>query len=427
MRLLQYTISKLTLLLLVLIGIWGIFFYLAIHHEIMDETDDMLRSYRDIFIKKALHDPTLLRSSYETTFDRYAIRPVAEAEAMKYEEKWLNMEKYFPEENEHIPIRVLKSVFLAGDDQYYELEISMSTLERDDMIETLFRYLIALYILLLLCIIIGNSLILKRAFTPLQKLLAWIASVVPGKSIPSLDNETSITEFSRLNTAVEDMSKRSLEAYRQQKEFIENASHELQTPLAVATNKIELLSQNENLTEDHLKELDEIYRTVNKAVHLNKSLLLLSRIENRQFGETNTIDLGKLIEEITADMLDIYAEKQLQLVIPESIEDRCVVKMNEPLTQILLSNLLKNAFVHTPRGGQIRIDLQTDRLIIRNTGQNPLNKDLVFRRFYRSEENLSSESTGLGLAIVQSIATFSRVKVNYTFDEQEHVFTIILI
>lgn len=150
MKLLAYTNRKLTLLLLLLIGIWGVFFYLVIHHEIMDETDDKLNSYRDIFIKKALHDPSLLHSSYETTFDRYAIRPITENEAMRYEEKWLNLERFFPEKNDHIPVRVLKSVFLAGDNQYYELEVSMSTLERDDMIETLCRYLIALYVLLLL-------------------------------------------------------------------------------------------------------------------------------------------------------------------------------------------------------------------------------------------------------------------------------------
>lgn len=275
-----------------------------------------------------------------------------------------------------------------------------------------------------MCIIIGNGIILKKTFAPLQKLLQWIHSVIPGKLLPPLDNETPITEFSQLNTAVLDLSKRNLDAYRQQKNFLENAAYELQTPLAIAANKIEFFAQNENLKENHLNELDEIYRTLNKAVRLNKSLLLLSRIENRQFEERTSIDLIRITREIIADMKDIYIEKNLGISIPEPEERICLVQMNEALAQILLSNLIKNAFVHTPSGGKINIEIRSDAFTIRNSGEKPLDETKIFRRFYRSENtDPTPDSTGLGLAIVQSIVASNGMKMGYVFDG-EHVFSI---
>ena len=421
MKLLQYTNYKLTVLLLLLISAWGTLFYFAIHHEIMDETDDMLRSYRDIFIKKALHDPTLLQTRYESTFDRYAIRPVTDEEAEIYEETWLDMEVYFPEGDEHIPVRILKSVFMANDDQFYELEISMSTLERNDMIETLFRFLIALYILLLLCIIVGNSIILKTTFRPLQKLLNWINSIVPGKKILPLNSQTSVYEFDRLNQAVMNMTKRNLEAHEQQKQLIENTSHELQTPLAVALNKIELLMQTEELTEQQMGEIDEIYKTLNRAARLNRSMLLLSRIENNQFENKQEINLNTLVQKISADFIEIYSAKEFRFSIEE--KSTCTVLMDEMLAQTLLSNLIKNAFVHTQEQGSISVELDEKQVIIRNSGSKSLDANKIFNRFYYSDKKNEETSTGLGLAIVKSITDTHHIQLTYHFN-QEHIFTL---
>lgn len=421
MKLLRYTNTKLTLLLLFLIGIWGVFFYFAIHHEIMDETDDMLRSYRDIFIKKALHNPDLLNLSYETTFDRYSILPITDEEAEKYEESWLNREVFFPEYDEHIPVRVYKSIFLAADSQYYELEISMSTMERDDMIETLIFYLIFLYTLLLVCIIVGNRVILKKSFIPLQKLLFWLDSIIPGKPVPALNNETSILEFQQLNEATMAMSQRNLQAYEQQKQFIENASHELQTPLAIALNKIELFAQNQNLTEKQLDEIDTIYQTLNKTVKLNKSLLLLSRIENEQFQDVTEINVYELLSTLANDFIEIYEDKRIDFKIEKKVDLN--VRMNEQLSQILFSNLLKNAFVHTPKKGKIIICIDSNILLIKNTGIVSLDERQIFNRFYHKSENKQNSSTGLGLSIAKSICTACRIELQYKF-EGEHLFLL---
>lgn len=420
MKLLNYTNNKLTLFIFLLIGIWGVFFFFAIHHEIMDETDDMLKSYRDIFIKKALSDSSILNSSYETTFDRYAIHPITVEEAEQYEERFYDVELYFPEDNEHIPVRVYKSVFLASDLNYYELEISMSTMERDDMIEMLFLYLSALFLLLLLVIVIGNRIILKRSFKPLKKLLDWLNAIVPGKPVPFLDNKTKITEFDRLNKAAYAMSVRNLHVYEQQKQFIENASHELQTPLAVALNKIEMLAQSEYVTETQLSQIDALHKTLNKAIKLNKSLLLLARIENEQFSEKKEININRLIRDLSNDFEEIYAEKNITFNLSEQSE--CIVYFNENLIRILLSNLLKNAFVHTAKGGRITVFIDKTTFAIENSGDKSLDRNRIFERFYHSESQ-QNNSTGLGLSIVKSIALSNNIDLDYVFNKK-HVFVL---
>ncbi len=422
MKLLQYTNSKLTILLFFLIGIWGIIFFFAIHHEIMDETDDMLRSYRDIFVKKALNNPELLNSSYETTFDRYSIHPITYEEAQRYEESWLNDEVYFPEDDEHIPVRIYKSIFLASDGQYYELEINMSTMERDDMLQTLFLYLLILYILLLLCIITGNRIILKKTFMPLEKLLIWLNKIIPGKPVPELINDTQVLEFRQLNEAALALSKRNFQAYEQQKQFIENAAHELQTPLAVTLNKLELLSQSDNITENQLKNIDDIYRSLNKAIRLNKSLLLLSRIENSQFRDTAQVDIYKLIKELGEDLREIYSAKDIKLSVVKHKE--LIFPMNKVLSRVLFTNLLKNAFIHTPANGNIIVILQDNNVIIKNTGYTALDDKKIFQRFYRANDNDNNDSsTGLGLSIVKSICILCHIEICYHYDG-EHIFEL---
>ncbi|MDR2010785.1 MAG: HAMP domain-containing histidine kinase [Bacteroidales bacterium] len=420
MKLIHYTTGKLTLLLFLLISTWGILFFFAMHHEIMDETDDMLRSYRDIFIKKALKDSTLLNTTYETTFDRYAIHPVNNEEARHYKEKWLNEDMYFPEGNEHIPVRVYKSIFLASDGCYYELEVKMSTLERDDMIETLIIYLTALFILLLVCIYVGNLIILKNSFSPLKKLLLWLNSIIPGKPVPPLNNDTKIIEFKQLNDAAYNMSQLNFKVYEQQKQFTENAAHELQTPLATALNKLDQYVQNEQLTEKQLTEIDLIYRSLNNVIRLNKSLLLISRIENKQFHENINININSSVYKMTADFTEIYEYKNLELIIES--KDECNVLMNEILSEILISNLLKNAFIHSENNGKITVIIEKSNLIIKNTGENALDEEKIFDRFYMSS-NKKENSTGLGLSIIRSICNLYKFHIYYQF-RQEHIFTI---
>ena len=129
-----------------------------------------------------------------------------------------------------------------------------------------------------------------------------------------MDNPTKIREFRQLSDAALDMGNRSYKAYEEQKQFIENASHELQTPLAIVRGKVELLAESEGMTEQQMEQLDEIYATLGRAVKLNKSLLLLSRIENGQYTEMEDVSVDEILDELLPDLMDIYEHKLVRLI-----------------------------------------------------------------------------------------------------------------
>ncbi|MFR6707456.1 MAG: histidine kinase dimerization/phospho-acceptor domain-containing protein [Bacteroides stercoris] len=149
------------------------------------------------------------------------------------------------------------------DGQFYELTLMISILERDDMVEAILWYLGALFLLFLICTSMGIRLILQRCIPPVAAPAGLAATnSAAAKKLPVLDNPTKIREFQQLSEAAVDMGNRSYKAYEEQKQFIENASHELQTPLAIVRGKVELLAESDSLTEQQLKELDEIYATL---------------------------------------------------------------------------------------------------------------------------------------------------------------------
>ena len=411
MKLLHYTYRKLSLLLLLLMAAWGVLFYYAIIDEVMDETDDTLENYSEILINNALMDPSVLETE-GTLMSFYKFRPISEEEAEDYDEKYYDSTVYIESEDEDEPVRVLKTVFRMPDGQYYELELMISILERDDMVEAILWYLGALFLLFLICTSIGTRLILQSVFRPLQRLLDWLQQIQPGKELPVLDNPTKIREFQQLGEAAVDMGNRSYKAYEEQKQFIENASHELQTPLAIVRGKVELLAENESMTEQQLKELDEIYATLGRAVRLNKSLLLLSRIENGQYTETEDVSVDEVLDELLPDLVRIKGEEPF------------VIRCNLSLTQILVSNLVKNSLVHNHAGGELYIETTSSSLIIKNSGEHPLDGEKLFRRFYRSIDG-KKDSTGLGLAIARYIAISASLSLTYKWQEGMHLFLLV--
>lgn len=416
MKLLRYTHLNLSVLLFLLLGGWGTFFYFAVIDEVMDETDDSLANYRDIIVGKILADSTLLKAE-DQVIHSYSIRPITKEKAADYRERFYDGKIYIETENEFEPVRIMKSCFMATDLQYYELELRLSTLERDDLIAAILKYLVALYVVLLCCLVFSTRLILQSVFRPLDRLLEWLKGATPGQPAPPLDPHTRIIEFRTLNRAALEMHERAERAYREQKEFIENASHELQTPLAIVRSKLELLADHDNLTEEELKEIDDMYRSLNRAVQLNKSLLLLSRIQNGQFTQTATVDVNMHVRQIVDLLSDVYEDKALTYDLRE--EGHCTAEMDESLAHTLLNNLVKNAIVHSPDKGHVEVRIGSRDVEISNDGSAALDQQRMFRRFHKGDTN-HKESTGLGLSIVQSIASLYNIDVTYHYDGRHH-------
>ena len=421
MRLLYYTYRNLAFWLLALLAVWGTLFYYAMMDEIMDETDDSLQNYAQQIISRALADPNVLTDRTDV-MATYFFHPLSVEEGLSHRDMFYDSFVYVEIEDEDEPVRVLRTSFCMPDGQYYELELMLSTLERDDLIRAMWIYLSVLFVLFLLCSLLGTRLILNGAFRPLSRLVAWLQKLGPDSEPEVLDNPTKIYEFQQLNAAAQNMAWRSRKAYVQQKQFIENASHELQTPLAIARGKIELLAESDTLSEDQMRELDVIYNALGRVVKLNKSLLLLSRIENGQYSESESVSIDALVDESLSDLMEIYEHKGLQLERTRG-KRPFMVLCNPILAHILVSNLLKNAMLHNQDGGRLEVVTTPDSLSISNSGSTPLDEAVLFTRFAHSTER-KPDSTGLGLSIAYSIAEHSALKLDYKWRNGMHMFVL---
>ncbi|WP_307759677.1 histidine kinase dimerization/phospho-acceptor domain-containing protein [uncultured Mediterranea sp.] len=422
MKLLHYTYRKLSLWLLALMAVWGVLFYYTILYELMDETDDTLENYAQIIINNALYDESVLETE-GNLMSFYYFHPLSVEEGENYRDMFYDSLVYVESEDEHEPVRVYRTAFRMPDGQFYELELMISTLERDDMANAMFWYLAVLFVLFLCCTAIGTRLILQKIFRPMNQLMDWLQHLHPGAEVPPLENATNIREFRLLGEVACDMANRSHKAYEEQKQFIENASHELQTPLAIARGKLELLAESEGMTEEQLKELDAIYATLGRAVKLNKALLLLSRIENGQYAETEDVCVDELLDELLPDLMEVYEHKQINLERVKG-EQPFVIRCNASLAHILVTNLVKNALVHSPEGGRLVVETSSASLVVKNSGTAPLDASQLFKRFAHSVDR-KKDSTGLGLAISEAIASGCSLRLMYRWEEGMHVFSLV--
>lgn len=412
MKLIHYTFRNLSIPLLIILTAWACCFYFVIMHEIDDETNDSLENYKEIIIKTVLADSTLLHDHVDI-MTKYYIREVPESEADLDKDEFFDSTTYIEIEMEDEPVRVLRTWFMTADRKYYELTIETSTLEKEDMAEAIFVSIIILYVSLLCCILLVSHFVFKSSFRPLYTLVKWLKEYRPGKQQAPLVNQTKVEEFKILNQAIQTATNRSTEMYNQQKQFVENTSHELQTPLAICMNKLELLSENPDCTEEQLSEIAGINHTLRGIIKMNKSLLLLSRIDNKQFPDTSEIDFNKLIDKYLPDFEDMYEYKNIHVTYTET--GTLIYTMNESLASTLLSNLLKNAFIHNIESGSIAISVTGRTLTISNSSESTgLNEATLFNRF--EKQTHKKESTGLGLAIVKSITSIYGIDIKYKYD-----------
>ena len=237
-------------------------------------------------------------------------------------------------------------------------------------------------------------------------------------------NKSGIDEFNDLNEELTRLTERIANDYNNLKEFTENASHEIQTPLAIIRSKLELLLQSELLNRDQMQNIKSSLDAVNRLSRLNKELILITRIENRQFAESSTFLLNDLIDEQLHQLEEFMTPKRITLV--DRRYEPVPVKMNRNLAEILISNLLTNAIKYNDEGGKILIEMNPHYLVISNSGE-PLqiNPEKIFERFLKDGH---SESMGLGLAIVKKICDFYDFSIEYSYLDRDrmHSFLIML-
>ncbi|WP_333599337.1 PorY family sensor histidine kinase [Flavobacterium sp.] len=323
-------------------------------------------------------------------------------------------------ENEMAPNRIITTVVPIGKENY-QIKIWRSTLEFDELIEGILSLLAIILLFLFIISILINFWVSKTLWKPFNTTVTSLETFSASTNkLPSFE-KTSIKEFAALNNSLNTMMEKMIADYNSQKRFTENASHEIQTPLAVIKSKIDLLMQSDNLKAYEMKLIAGIDDACFKLTRLNQSLLLLTKIENRQFKIAEKVSIVGIIDH----SLLLFDEqiKASKLTVSKNIEEDFSIDINPDLCLILINNLVQNAIRHNIEGGSIVFFIENHSVTISNTGkEESLDTTTLFERFQK--KSTCHLSIGLGLSIAKEIAEVSGLTLDYKYVSDRHHFKL---
>lgn len=332
---------------------------------------------------------------------------------------------YYPDRSEQVSFQLLrKTINYAG--KNYQLTVYVSSFEITHLKIAVLGGQVLIYLILLYAIVRINRRLSQTLWKPFYRTMDTLDNYdIHTQQHIQLEKETGITEFDELNRTIIQLGDRNNEAYNNQKQFVENASHEIQTPLAIIRSKVDLLMEQPELSVDSAGLITEIAEANNRLSKLNQALILLSKIQNNQFIGRTEVDLSRLIHK-NINSLNAYYIDNLPAIDFENDEE-FFLTANLELMDILCGNLLRNAVIHNVPGGTVSISLTSSQLTIKNTGL-PLTIDaqLLFERF-RTAGDQTKKTTGLGLAIVKQICELHGYRVSYHYHDQWHTISIAFI
>lgn len=288
--------------------------------------------------------------------------------------------------------------------------------------ETIF--FISITTVFLFVLIVGGLLFLNRRLSksvwkPFRETLDQLKTFSLNNQTKIEFSKTDVSEFDELNQSLTKLIEHNVSVYKTQKEFTENASHELQTPLAILKNKLDILLQNQDLTEKQYQIAEEMNRALSRSSRINKNLLLLAKIDNKQF-DSKTFHLDEVLNQSLEILQEHFEQKNIS--VKTEISTDIKVNGNIGLTEVLINNLILNAIRHTPINGSISIKLNNSVFEVSNSGTEKLNSDLLFKRFSRFSKD--NNGSGLGLAIVQEICKSQNWTIDYRFENNNHIFSV---
>ena len=393
----------------------GVCYYFILHLVLIKQLDKDLR-VEEQEIRDYVQAHNSLPDAADYKDQQVSFEQVAEA----VERKFGSVNVLKKKDDEYITLRRLMfSVNISG--VYYKVSVSKSQQETEDLIQLIVSITLAMVILLLLVLFIINRFVLNKLWLPFNNTLIQLRQFNLQSKKNLVLNDTGINEFRELNKAVTVMSSQVLKDYESLKSFTENASHEIQTPLAVINSKLELLMQSDNFTELQMNGVETIHDEIRRLSRLNQSLLLLTKIDNRQFREMEEVDLAKIIVKQLNNYEELITARQITLT--KYISETPRVLMNEILAGVLITNLITNAIKHNIDHGSITIDLQAEHLSVSNTGNGlSCRPEELFERFKKDTQQ--ADSLGLGLSIVKKICDQYDFKISYSFMEGVHTLSI---
>jgi len=322
-------------------------------------------------------------------------------------------------EGERDSFRVLQFGITAKENTYVAT-VAKSLEGTDDLTRSILLISVATILVILATSLVINRVLLKKLWQPFYTSLDVLKNFRVDKNQSLNFPSTQIDEFAFMNQTIGKTTNQAQQEYLLLKEFTENASHEMQTPLAIIRSKLDLLIQDENLSENQSKTMQSAYSAIEKLSRLNQSLLLLAKIENNQYAETSSINLKDKITEKLAAFHELWQNQNIS--VTPSLQDS-KVNLNTELADILLNNLFSNATRHNFPGGFIKVDLKENELTISNTSkEKELNSKQMFLRFF--SQGTKNRYNGLGLSIIKQICDVSGLSIQYLFWDNEHRFTL---
>ncbi len=416
MKLLQRTGRYYLLFSTLVFILWGAGLFLALRFVLYHETDERLKDAR-----RALHIQLSELDSLPATInllDRVIeISPAAEAGSAEFFTDtliWSRME-------EDHPLSFRKYQYydtLKG--RAYRISINHSLMDTEEMLTTIILTVFGILGLLLLTINLFNRFLSLRLWKPFYQTIRQIKGFSFDRNEPLVPPPTNVDEFATLHQAIRQMTSKAMSDYQSLKSFTENASHEIQNPLAIIKSEVERLNQLEGRNEKESQALQQIQNAASRLSKLNHSLLLLTRIENRQYSNTQSMNIKKLVEDQLELAEALLSAKKLDV----QTDMRDVFKsMNPSLAEVMVSNLIGNAIKHNLPDGHLAIELDEQKLSISNSGealQVPAHQ--LFERFHKGKH--AAPSLGLGLAIVKEICACYQFDVQYHYDKHIHTLTV---
>ena len=416
MRLLTKTQRYYFGLFSVLLVLWSVIFFVVINLVLKGSIDETITSEMKATMER-LSSKELLENHVQAN-SLFEAKEITEMTNPTF--VYSDTVIFDPFEGEDVPYRKVTSELLV-DGTAFKISMLKSMVEYEDLFTAIFLTELAMVILLLGGMFWLNKGMLEKIWQPFFSTLQKISEYRVSRDASIRFEATDIQEFSDLNQVLITMTDQIRKDYENLKQFTENASHEIQTPLAVIQSRIELMLQNDQNEINDLESIQEIYHAAGHLSRLNKALLLLTKIENDQFQKDEVLNVNSLIEELLPEYEELASQKHVSVQLLPSEE--CVVRGNRMLMVSMFRNLISNSIRHNIELGEITITIKEQGFSIANSGQKVSgDPNQFFNRFTKNSSN--PNSLGLGLSIVKKIADLHGFECIYTVQENIHRFDI---
>ena len=415
-------ITKTTLLYLIIIGLVisasGIILYVLATNFLEKQTNEYF-AFRETRLTKRLSEPVPdleLLNSFKSQV--VILKPELKAPVKKLYERDTLLLNEMSGEIETFRARTFDKLING---RVYRLSIYVARQQSILLTQVIIQSSIYIFLALLVVLLLLNYLSSRYLWHPFNHTLEQIKHYSVNQNQPLALTPTTTHEFKELNLLFGQMINRIELDYRNMKEFTENISHEVQTPLAVIKAKVEMLMKSGNMPQEQFQAVNAVYQSTSRLSKLSKTLGLISKINNQEFIKREHILLKPFITNLLFDFKELAELKEVKVIC--DLDEEATLFIDGYLLDVLLSNLMKNALSHNYKNGEINIKLTPEKLILSNTGQ-ALNfpPTQIFDRFRKNPDK--PQSLGLGLAIVKRICDLNDIRIKYDYQQERHIFSL---